>query len=150
MAFKHSSVNPRCDCLVRTPEGPYQYRMDTLSCPAHGDPDTIFRGGWYRDRKGRTYVRLFPDLWDDFARTWSVLPRRAAFGVVAGKTVRALIERERHRDVCPGLRECESHPAPQVWKDGRVWNLGTGWEVIEYNTFSEAMDAAGNYGRKRK
>lgn len=102
------------------------------------DVDAILASGEYRDRKGRTWVltsRLLgaPEWAHDVGDGWFVR---------TPDQMRTLITRDLHRDKCPGLALCERHPAPQVWKEGHSWFLGTGWEVIEYPTLAAALDAA--------
>lgn len=54
--------------------------------------------------------------------------------------------RDEHRDVCPGLRWCLTHPVVTVdrnrlSKSWQVWGPGD-WHRTSRGTHSEAMDAA--------
>ena len=78
--------------------------------------DEILATGQYTDRRGRYWH------YDTKHRFWITNPP------VAGKTwkvwqfggpfdhaeMRLLIERDQHRDECPGLINCENHPVPCV------------------------------------
>ena len=60
--------------------------------------------------------------------------------------MRLLIERDMHRDVCPGLQTCKEHPVPYVWigvsgspYHEPAWGFNDG---DYHDTLPEAMDAA--------
>lgn len=69
-----------------------------------------------------------------------------AQALIGTRHLRMLIERDEHRDVCPGLRWCLTHPVVSVdrnrlSKSWQVWGPGD-WHRTSRGTHSEAMDAA--------
>lgn len=78
--------------------------------------DEILASGTYTDRRGRTWEVCgvmncstrglwwnFHDMALNGARHWTV------------GAMRLLIERDQHRDECPGITDCHDHPVPVVY-----------------------------------
>lgn len=115
--------------------------------------DEILATGRYVDRRGREWVRklfLRPNI------HWANIIRDSdGTGWLGEKTsedrMRLLIERDLHRDVCPGLIDCGDHPVPIVEIDGPIIS-GTGcyyvrgvksWARVEHkHDLERAIDAA--------
>ena len=75
------------------------------------DIDEILASGRYTDRRGRQWGVVA------FDRGWGRIDHSGY--ALGGPTfrpseVRLLIERDQHRDVCPGLRQGGKHPVPVV------------------------------------
>ena len=109
--------------------------------------DEILATGRYTDRRGRVWRRSPYQEWvhSPNERFWVYTPRE----------MRLLIERDLHRDECPGLRLCRSHPVPNVlalqddisvpkWGHGfGVYRPGPGDDREAWlDTLPAAMDAA--------
>lgn len=102
--------------------------------------DEILASGRYMDRRGRG--------WDyvETVASWCS-PEIDAEGVSWGyryldtAQMRLLIEREQHRDECPGLWTCEDHPVPAVTLS-RMFRPRVFVNGEPYAWFSEAIDAA--------
>lgn len=109
--------------------------------------EEILHGGEYTDRRGRRWTRTHRNNW--------LSPRRPRVSAIADESqMRLLIERDQHRDVCPGLSACQGHPVPFVEK--HVQYGGGSFAVIdttrpggaigsivdEFPTHTEAMDTA--------
>lgn len=95
--------------------------------------------GVYTDRRGRRWVYM------DY-NTWITDRTRWATEVAGSKYIRWLIRRDQHRDACPGLSWCLTHPAVNADYDRlrRMWDVwGPGdWFRGSFGTHAEAMDAA--------
>ena len=107
--------------------------------------DEILATGRYNARDGQIWLRdMFKhDGWIGwFSRGGSDVPR------VTDAQMRLLTERDQHRDVCPGLIDCDNHPAPSVLltKGGELEFLVFGPRQVRsiraFDYHSEAMDAA--------
>lgn len=118
------------------------------SCSEHGEVDHILASGRYTDRRGRGWIydtkHRFWLANPDFVAGWKV----SDFGGPLDETqMRLLIEREQHREVCPSLPDCTTHPVPIVivgyddleWRDFKVRAHG---RATMHRTLSEAMDVA--------
>ena len=109
--------------------------------------DETLATGQYTDRRGREWRHIHGD------RRWFHEPDglwfkdgKKVIKMVHTPQMRLLIERDMHRDVCPGLQTCKEHPAPYVWigvsgspYHEPAWGFNDG---DGHNTLSEAMDAA--------
>ena len=101
--------------------------------------DEILATGQYTDRRGRAWgyfdTRVDYDRW----QRWE--SRGDEDLILEPDQMRLLIERDQHRDVCPGLYNCMNHPVPIVWygdpSEGWCVDLGN-W----HSSLPEAMDAA--------
>ena len=97
--------------------------------------DDFIESGWYVDRRGWHWFRI-----DHRLGQWHHYEQWGEWHL-SDTQMRLLIERDQHRDVCPGLYACHTHPVPIVWSgpaSGR-WFVDYGnW----HNTLPEAMDAA--------
>ena len=137
-------MSDRCSCV----DGP-SYRCGAgRPCDVHGSVDALMAWGEYVDRRGRPWAIV------GFGGEWGLVDKRgfAMGGVLtAPAQMRSRIVREQHREVCPGLAQCEPHPFPMIWRaaKGRWWH-GTGWAVNEYPTFAEAIAAAHNMTGEQK
>ena len=109
--------------------------------------DEILATGEYRDRTGRVWVKCpvnprdLNDCWWAYGR-----PVPGNFEHRGEDHIRLLIERDQHRDVCPGLQTCKEHPVPYVWigvsgspYHEPAWGFNDG---DYHDTLPEAMDAA--------
>ena len=101
--------------------------------------DEILATGQYTDRRGRAWdyfdTRVDYDRW----QRWE--SRGDEDLILEPDEMRLLIERDQHRDVCPGLYNCMNHHVPIVWYGG----ISEGWCVDLGNwhsSLSDAMDAA--------
>ncbi|RBP66407.1 hypothetical protein DFO66_103354 [Brevibacterium sanguinis] len=102
------STTDRCSC-------PDSFRDDRPgidpTCPAHGDVDAILASGRYVDRRGVHWKALAA------GQTWGRV-NESGFAIggvmLTPDQMRLLIERDRHRDECPGLNRCWNHPVPKV------------------------------------
>ena len=98
--------------------------------------DEILESGRYVDGRGGKWVRC------SGAAEWL-----GWFCVSGGRPflttaqMRLLIERDQHRDECPGLWACEDHPVPAVTLS-RMFRPRVYVNGDPYAWFSEAMDAA--------
>ena len=103
--------------------------------------DEILESGRYVDGRGGKWVRC------SGAAEWL-----GWFCVSGGRPflttaqMRLLIERDQHRDKCPGLQNCKEHPVPYVWigvtgspHHDPAWGFNDG---NGHDTLPEAMDAA--------
>lgn len=81
-------------------------------CSVHGDVDAILASGTYADRKGRVWKS-----WEDFTGDYVEWIAESYTTVLTPDRMRLKIVRDLHRDECPGLRECFTHPVPQVFTD---------------------------------
>ena len=100
--------------------------------------DEILATGQYRDRRGREWKRGPSFVCN---RDWFYLNGIYKGGYANDTEMRLLIERDSHRDECPGLYNCMNHPVPIVW----YGDISEGWCVDLGNWHSslpEAMDAA--------
>ena len=101
--------------------------------------DEILSAGMYTDRRGRTWH--YVDTIVDYDR-WQRWEHYSAEDLILEvNAMRLLIERDLHRDECPGLYNCMNHPVPIVWYGG----ISDGWCVDLGNwhpSLSAAMDAA--------
>ena len=102
------TTTDRCTCPTASAvcDGPQP------DCPVHGYADAIMSAGQYVDRRGRRW-HLCP------AKRWKhAADIHPAFGVLydtlTPAQMRLMIERDQHRSVCPGLRDCDDHPVPVV------------------------------------
>lgn len=116
--------------------------------------DEILATGRYTDKRGRAW-NYDPDfdVWVEYSsREDGILDLG---WIVDTKDVRLLIERDQHRDECPGLEMCWSHPVPSVLidVDGLFWVSPANSDAMdallsgyngdpEYDTLHAAMDAA--------
>lgn len=109
--------------------------------------EEILATGRYTDRRGRdwaelTTVWLLLDPW-----RWPDKPKRESMTV---SEMRLLIERDMHRDECPGIRRCDSHPVHfvQVYRGFPVTRFVAYGpnefddEQAYFHTLSLAVDAA--------
>ncbi|WP_240373099.1 hypothetical protein [Brevibacterium zhoupengii] len=110
--------------------------------------DEILATGRYVDRRGREWVRrlfLRPNIrWANIIRDSDGIGWPGE--KISEDRMRLLIERDQHRDVCPGLGWCLTHPVVSVdrnrlSKSWQVWGPGD-WHRTSRGTFPEAMDAA--------
>ena len=67
--------------------------------------DEILAADEYRDRRGRKWQKLIGPL------GWVNMSEHR---MLTRSQMRLLIERDQHRDECPGLINCENHPVPCV------------------------------------
>lgn len=112
------------------------------TCPVHGEVDAIMTAGRYVDRRGRVW-RASPLI------GWGLVGRSMSETLRSSRTLtqmRLMIERDQHRDVCPGLRDCDDHPVPHVMSYGGaaawdVWGPGD-WYVCSRPSLPEAFAAA--------
>lgn len=70
-----------------------------------GTVDEILATGRYTDRRGREWRKVA------YGASWFSLGTNT---IIRGAQMRLLIERNMHRDECPGLINCENHPVPCV------------------------------------
>ena len=110
--------------------------------------DEILATGRYTDRRGRAWdyfdTRVDYDRW----QRWE--SRGDEDLILEPDEMRLLIERDQHRDECPGLISCENHPVPCVTLAGGPYgcfhvNPADDSEetyVAHKCTFERAMDAA--------
>jgi hypothetical protein len=118
-------VSDRCTC--RQLETEIGSRNPT--CPVDGDPDVIIASGRYVDRRGTWWGYMKGiDRWVDRAVTTDLTDDQ--------------MRRRIHRDRCPGLRECESHPVPHVWRAKPFWVAGDEEGGAGFPTLAEAIAAA--------
>ena len=134
------TTTDRCTCPTASAvcDGPQP------DCPVHGYADAIMSAGRYVDRRGRRW-HLCP------AKRWKhAADIHPAFGVLydtlTPAQMRLMIERDQHRAVCPGLRDCDDHPVPNVVSYGGaaawdVWGPGD-WYVCSRPSLPEAFAAA--------
>ena len=130
-------MSDRCSCV----DGP-NYRCGVgRPCDVHGNVDALMAWGEYVDRRGSVWQHV------QIMSEW-VLP---VMGWANGSwylnpaQMRLRIVREQHRDMCPGLDSCGTHPVATVAKGA----LG-GWVAFPphydagraHTTFAEAIDAA--------
>lgn len=134
--------NDRCTCpTCGAYEGPYQ---GDRACPVLGSADAIMTLGEYVDRRWRIWRRNRVGVWShmkDFHPTYGPVYDR-----IGDAQMRLLIRRDQHRDVCPGLRDCEDHPVPHVMSYGGAaawdaWGPGD-WHVCSRPSLPEAFAAA--------
>ena len=111
--------------------------------------DEILATGKYTDRRGREWVRCPINCclnggWFSYSAMREA-KRRSDWHPFEAE-MRLLIERDQHRDVCPGIRKCNSHPVPRVFRYNAVWSklaaYGDFRRDYAYDTLPEAMDAA--------
>lgn len=104
--------------------------------------DEILAAGWYTDRRGRKWRRLpLSGRWAD-----QVIDHQGihwAGQKIEADQMRLLIERDQHRDACPGLALCRAHPVPFVI----LWPLATAIPARSTigktrNTMGEALEEA--------
>ena len=131
-------MSDRCSCV----DGPtYRCGMGR-PCDVHGSVDALMAWGEYVDRRGRTWRQAQGFILPDGTIPWALRGRGIT---VTPAQMRRRIEREQHRDMCPGLDSCGTHPAVTVAKGA----LG-GWVAFPphydagraHTTFAEAIDAA--------
>lgn len=107
--------------------------------------DEILATGWYTDKRGREWHH------SAFLPRWVTSSGFNYFGPVYAfvyeAEMRLLIERDQHRDVCPGLNLCSRHPVPRVliryrWStDAYFIAIGPGYRSGgTHDTLAEAMD----------
>lgn len=109
--------------------------------------DEILATGQYTDRRGRSWR---PNLGDNWVHFRGRKPRGELFyDVLTDPEMRLLIERDLHRDVCPGLSACNGHPVPSVitpfaWgsRDFEVYAAWANTTGTFEQSLPEAMDAA--------
>lgn len=100
--------------------------------------DEILATGHYTDRRGREWKNI--THWN--VESWAAEP----YGKpdILPDEMRLLIERDMHRDVCPGFRDCAFgiHPVPIVYHAELLgwWMVNT--RRLDAGTLAEAMDAA--------
>ena len=101
--------------------------------------DEILIGHEYLDRRGRRWQKLIePTGWVNMSE----------HRFLTRNQMRLLIERDQHRDVCPGLHDCGDHPVHHAvfyrWERAfRVYEPDpNSVETIRCETLPEAMDAA--------
>ena len=111
------------------------------------DVDAILASEEYRDRKGRTWFKCVTPC--AHGGGWWLaskgLTRRLEDWHLTPAQMRTLIERDLHRNECPGLSACEGHPVPHVARhDRRLWHAYPPHGVASnlYRTFGAALDAA--------
>lgn len=134
------TTTDRCTCPTASAvcDGPQP------DCPVHGCADAIMTLGEYVDRRWRIWRRNRVGVWShmkDFHPTYGPVYDR-----IGDAQMRLLIRRDQHRDVCPGLRDCEDHPVPNVVSYGGaaawdVWGPGD-WYVCSRPSLPEAFAAA--------
>lgn len=101
----------------------------------------ILASGQYTDRRGREWVHKHKD------GRWFYEPDGPrGIDMMHSAQMRLRIERDQHKDVCPGLRWCLTHPVASVdrnrlSKSWQVWGPGD-WHRTSRGTHAEAMDAA--------
>lgn len=110
--------------------------------------DEILATGQYTDRRGRVWEVVGQD--SDLGPAWAYWEE--PFGVqavIATRHLRAIIERDQHRDECAGLGFCLAHPVPHVISLGphrfEVFGPRSNSTMRAdrlASTLSEAMDAA--------
>lgn len=108
--------------------------------------DEILASGSYTDRYGRE--------WEEFTVggriEWAwIHDTGVRVSPIARARIRVFIERDQHRDVCRGVRDCQVHPVPRVFQFvgplGRWSALDSGRSALHdsaHPTFPAAMDAA--------
>ena len=104
--------------------------------------DEILIGHEYLDRRGRRWQKLIePTGWVNMSE----------HRFLTRNQMRLLVERDQHRDVCPGLRDCFAHPVPHVVSYQRNAGVVQAYPADRdhdarrasvHTTFSRAMDAA--------
>ena len=102
--------------------------------------DEILATGKYTDRRGREWVRgeVCEGHWYQYQSDQ----------LISDSEMRLLIERDLHRDVCPGLHDCGDHPVHHAvfyrWERAfRVYEPDpNSVETIRCETLPEAIDAA--------
>ena len=132
-------MSDRCSCV----DGP-NYRCGAgRPCDVHGSVEALMAWGEYVDRQGRTWWR------DDVHKDWVRAPLTAVSHSLSPAQMRRRIEREQHRDMCPGLKWCDDHPVPHVlsvswWYEPayQVYSRHGGQAQPHEYTFAEAIDAA--------
>lgn len=100
--------------------------------------DEILATGRYVDRRGRKWKIVRSPrigIW------WGTPHTDDLMLVLHENKMRLLIEREQHRDECPGLWTCEDHPVPAVTLS-RMFRPRVYVNGEPYAWFSEAIDAA--------
>ena len=101
--------------------------------------DEILATRFYLDRAGRGWSAV--TFWASAKGLDTVQKWACPAGLLSQDQMRLLIERDQHRDECPGLYNCMNHPVPIVWYGG----ISEGWCVDLGNwhsSLSDAMDAA--------
>lgn len=110
--------------------------------------DEILERGWYTDRRRRFWAKRPSGVW---AHTEQFVPGLGVlYSTRLPDQMRLLIERDRHRDECPGLADCMTHPVLAVivcYEHGEGWGLfkvGVRAQSLPTirRTLPEAMDAA--------
>ena len=109
--------------------------------------DEILATGQYTDRRFRLWehsqnMRTGEEcwmIWEPYFRRTELTPAQ----------IRLLIERDQHRDECPGLNACNGHPVPSVitpiaWgsRDFEVYAAWANTTSTFKQSLPEAMDAA--------
>ena len=108
--------------------------------------DEILAQREYRDRRGREWN--LTDYWVDRATFDYVQMWLSPDRVATQDEMRLLIERDMHRDECPGMNECRYHPRHHVilaWEDAGkflVYEPNRLFFRWIFDTHAEAMDAA--------
>lgn len=128
-------MSDRCSCV----DGP-NYRCGIgRPCDVHGDVDALMAWGEYVDRRGVEWRRcecVAPacGMWHDGHPSSGVAPAQ----------MRLRIVREQHREVCPGLHDCDDHPVPHVVRWPKRFEAFHAREDFgsTHPTFAEAIDAA--------
>lgn len=144
------SAVDRCTCIPHYQDagaGLTEYVPEwDPSCSEHGEVARILASGSYTDRYGREWAEFMVGRRIEWA--W-IHDTGVRVSPIARTQMRLLIERDQHRDECRGVRDCQDHPVPRVFKFvspfGRWSTLGPGrsWaNDSAHPSFSEAMDAA--------
>ena len=74
--------------------------------------DEILATRFYLDRAGRGWNAV--TFWASAKGLDTVQKWVGRLGMLSQDQMRLLIERDQHRDECPGLINCENHPVPCV------------------------------------
>ena len=110
--------------------------------------DEILATGQYTDKRGREWKRGPSFVCN---RDWFYRIGIYKAGYANDTEMRLLIERDQHRDECPGLRDCFAHPVPHVVSYQRNAGVVQAYPADRdhdarrasvHTTFSRAMDAA--------
>ena len=110
--------------------------------------DGILAAGQYMDRRGQVWLRCPIECflgggW--FCRSAIGSARKRAGWHLPESEMRLLIERDQHRDECPGLNACNGHPVPSVitpiaWGN-RDYEVYAAWANTA-STFKQSLPAA--------
>lgn len=109
--------------------------------------DEILASGRYTDRRGRRFGRIAsPSTYRGEWLQWWPEIRPYPDEVLSPDQMRLLIERDMHRDVCPGLQGCHlEHPSPRVKASYGKYFVYRPFSIFHeefYENLPGAMDAA--------